>query len=806
MKSRYIFLAFIVSILNIYTLSSQDIVTVEGVTLSINERTVIDQRISRYSTFSIDKKSLTNTVRRSDSETKIRLQINETLDWTINLELNDMRAADYKSAYTTDAGTFEFAETFVVNTFKGITSDGKVARFTIDDDTFYGVILADNYHYTIRPIDDYTHGRSLNSSNKFVVYSSKDVIPSDENFDYIEDVLDAPEYNLHQVINQSSNIVQNFDIRTSSCPNYYLRIATDADFEFHQARNGTTASSPAPTNNHILSVLNIVEGVYERTFGMRFSITYQHVYTTSNQPYTSDNSSVLLNQFRNHWNANNNYSRNIAHLFTGKSLENNVVGRAWRGQLHHLVGSSAYALSRNRVNMYQTVAHEIGHNLNAVDVNLMTNVPAQCECDTWSASVMCQGDKHPTLWFCDVSINEISTFIQRNRADLYGVCGPFGPHNPVCYSGSSYTFVGVPDGSVTWLINSGPFSFSPNSNVNVMNGTSVTIYRTGTSMDNGILYVLAGNGATSILSISPCSPPPVISGPTTVCIGQTARFSVLNTTNQVIWTKSSNLQLTVENDIAIIHNNGLYTNSSQNSLCLSSTGWIKATIVGTGIVLERQLITNTDCIFDFNLPSSAIAPILGNPVRVDVSLQMSSTNAHVNWRALPDIGFHTNNLGTYAQLLFFQDGLTTVTASAVNACGTYSRSKVINISGIWAPDPRCLFCNGTGIINNNRCIHCPPVALYSLPITENNQINTFPNPVSEILNINLSQEPFARERTLTTHDIRLYDTHGNLVRQARATGGNVQMNVSNLPIGIYYLHIYDGTTESPEIQQIIIER
>jgi len=49
------------------------------------------------------------------------------------------------------------------------------------------------------------------------------------------------------------------------------------------------------------------------------------------------------------------------------------------------------------------------------------------------------------------------------------------------------------------------------------------------------------------------------------------------------------------------------------------------------------------------------------------------------------------------------------------------------------------------------------------------------------------------------------DTKGNLQRQVTASSGtSVQLNVSDLPNGNYYLHIYDGISDKPQIQQIII--
>jgi len=81
-----------------------------------------------------------------------------------------------------------------------------------------------------------------------------------------------------------------------------------------------------------------------------------------------------------------------------------VLGYAFKG-IGDAVG---YSLSKNRNDMYQTIAHEIGHNLYA------SENPANCLCGTPSASVMCQGMKspYPNLWFCTTSINQISTFLQ----------------------------------------------------------------------------------------------------------------------------------------------------------------------------------------------------------------------------------------------------------------------------------------------------------------------------------------------------------------------------------------------------------
>ena len=82
----------------------------------------------------------------------------------------------------------------------------------------------------------------------------------------------------------------------------------------------------------------------------------------------------------------------------------------------------------------------------------------------------------------------------------------------------------------------------------------------------------------------------------------------------------------------------------------------------------------------------------------------------------------------------------------------------------------------------------------------------YPNPVSGILNVDVGSTANTQARTNLTYDVRLYNVLGNMVRQAGITGGGtVRLDVSNLPDGFYYLHIYDGVSQTPELQQIVVK-
>lgn len=386
-----------ITVLCLGKVSAQIEPTIKKVTLSEQEKVSINQYISEYTTFTMEKKILLDSLFKN-GRSRFQLYIDEQRTWTLDLQINDMRAHDYKQTYVSEKGKIEYNQ-FVLNTYKGMTSNNQIVRFTIDEDNFFGVIFDEHDHYIIRSLKDFTKKRSDES---LIIYKSSNIIKDDKNVDYINDAL---------VVHEDNN-VEEMMLRSNTPCTYYLKIATDVDYNYYQAKGSNLAN----TYNDIYSVLNIVEGVYNSTFNMRFILTQQNVWTTTSNgyPYNSTNASSLLSEFKNYWNTYmTNVDRSIAHLFTGKALDGSTVGVAYKGYLNSNNNSNdAYALSMLRPEMYQTTAHEIGHNLNATDN------PSACMCGTYAASVMCQGEKAANLWFCDRSISQISPFLSRNSALL----------------------------------------------------------------------------------------------------------------------------------------------------------------------------------------------------------------------------------------------------------------------------------------------------------------------------------------------------------------------------------------------------
>ncbi|MDR2424684.1 MAG: T9SS type A sorting domain-containing protein, partial [Prevotellaceae bacterium] len=88
---------------------------------------------------------------------------------------------------------------------------------------------------------------------------------------------------------------------------------------------------------------------------------------------------------------------------------------------------------------------------------------------------------------------------------------------------------------------------------------------------------------------------------------------------------------------------------------------------------------------------------------------------------------------------------------------------------------------------------------------------TYPNPVSDVLNIEISavadtlQTAQASKQQIPVSEVKLYNQSGTLVRSLLATDTHIQLNVADLPAGIYYLHV-GKKGKTPEIKTIIVNR
>jgi hypothetical protein len=201
-----------------------------------------------------------------------------------------------------------------------------------------------------------------------------------------------------------------------------FEVATEADKEF-VLEPATGNGNPATANNHILSVMNQVDAIFERQLNLSVEITFQHAWVTgANDPYSGFSSSedkclTLVTLFKDYWNANfpltnYNYRRDVGHLFSLK-LGLNCGGRATDYGTVCRTPENSYSFTRSlHFNKWTVVAHEFGHNLNAYHTD---QFPPQPECND---TIMIGNIPNTNATeFCPYSVDQITNYV-----DTYGSC------------------------------------------------------------------------------------------------------------------------------------------------------------------------------------------------------------------------------------------------------------------------------------------------------------------------------------------------------------------------------------------------
>lgn len=327
----------------------------------------------------------------------------------------------------------------------------------------------------------------------------------------------------------------------------------------------------------------------------------------------------------------------------------------------------------------------------------------------------------------------------------------------VDYGGSVFTLNLASSGGLGIGL-SGPFYayVAPN------NPAAVAIYRYGTENTSGMLTVNENSKVIGQKNILPC-PPVYITGPDVVCPSSTFTFPA---PVGATWQASSNL----------------WISSSGNSINVSKKtnglGWVS--VHHKGYELARKYFwVGTAEIESISGPAQIPSSGSGEFSVVEGQSRFFSNAASYQWRlvgvgyGMVDERFMTSSAPV--RFFFYTPGAYKVYCRIANECG-YSE-----------------FFDYDVVYYGNRSL-----SLHT----------AYPNPVSGILTVEIGADAAvsSRSHTVTSYDVRLYDGQGNLKRQQKVKGGKIEFNVRNLPVGVYYLHIYDGVSDIPEFHQIVVER
>lgn len=471
-----------------------------------NKRQDIAQVLKRHDSLVLDPLQVTEQVRQTG-----RLSI-PTAERTFDLSLapHDMRAANYRAQVSLDGGEVRSLERGQVRTYRGAVAGmkGAEARFTIDENIVEGLIITSSDLYFIEPANRYSGSAS---AKDYIVYKASDLIRTSFGecgvtmAEKVESEAARIEY---QAPKTHGPVVEEL-----FSPPRIVELATEADFEYFTHFGSATAA-----NNEIISIMNQVEGIYETQFGLQFTITFQNVWGTAGDPYTTTDASAALTEFRTEWNTNRQgVARDLAHMWTGKDFDGGTAGIAFTVPgIECPLGSGAYGMSQRlsgnpSPDKFLIAAHEIGHNFRATHSDMQPG----CANTIMNASL----GSGTLQSFCPFSVNEIETRANSVVACLsqtitpgctyslsppsqsFGVSGGPGSTNVTtvgtnCAWGASSSVGWVTVTSGSSGINSGTVNFSVAPNVGFARSAVIAV------ADQSFTVSQAGASGCSVVPIS----------------------------------------------------------------------------------------------------------------------------------------------------------------------------------------------------------------------------------------------------------------------------------------------------------------
>ena len=406
--------------------------------------------------------------------------------------------------------------------------------------------------------------------------------------------------------------------------------------------------------------------------------------------------------------------------------------------------------------------------------------------------------------------------------------------NLVCYTGSNPYMISNPPLNLVWTLE-GPFSFSSSSSVTSTTAASPTVFKTSAAGDYGYLRARIGSASGTIVTSKILTPCETIIGIDPLC----GEFTYTLTSGQAnSWDATPY---------------GLYSISQYNSTSAKVKPLTNNTV--TPCVLSAEVNGRTTyktiqaCSAYITGPNTIcdLAPALYELYGAGADMwNISTSNSPIyvdygssSWANVKSTSFY----GETATLQALYQGIV-VASKPIATCnstpyisgnpsvcdyGTFYLSGPGSVLGCtywyietltgWfsiyssTSDNVTVYTSvsgSTGILyavnpgNFVASINISTCRGAGLPA----YLSIYPNPVSDILTIEIdadAAQSLQPERASLNFDVRLYDEQGNLLCQTKTQGGTVEFNVSGLPDGFFYLHVYDGVNSRPVMQQIIIE-
>ncbi|MGB0839009.1 MAG: M12 family metallo-peptidase [Chitinophagales bacterium] len=311
-----------------------------------------------FNVYLIDSKTMSLFLQK---ETQAVFTLNLGLDYSFDLELypNDMRAYNYEAKTLGRSGIVPMAKNNKTSTYRGfnLASEDSEARLSIDEGLIYGYVGTQSQKYYIEPLRYYV---AEAQADEYIVYKAKDA--KTEVFSCAAHQETASEHN-HLQHKNNSDATSNGDSQQDDDSCSEVEVAIVADYAMY-LKFGTVDA----VNNHILAVMNLVEGDYS-VLNLQYVVVEQIVVTCDGcDPWTtSTDPTDLLNDFISWASGGFSITHDIGQLWTDRDFNGTAVGLSYIGTTcFDGFKYGVYQDYATSVDLLKTMtSHEIGHNLGA---------------------------------------------------------------------------------------------------------------------------------------------------------------------------------------------------------------------------------------------------------------------------------------------------------------------------------------------------------------------------------------------------------------------------------------------------------
>ena len=339
----------------------------------------LDEIFFDYQIFKLNSGEIKTFLLENQSRGEVNLELSDKLSWTFFFEPANMMGGNLTTDVWDGEKIVKVTRAFDP-TFKGVSNQGELLRFTIDENYFSGSIKSKKQEYIIQPLRDFVPSAD---ASQVVVFNVKNVKPQQLGKCCLEEIHQKTS-NLHK------KVLQNSANKTPlAC--YEVGIAACTDFSFYQkyGSNVTTAQ------NRVLTILNLVEGDYATAFthNLKMVVVRWFNSTSSVEPWSATtDSGTLLDEFRVWGNANLTGAPtfDIGQLWTNRSFNSSVIGIAFVGAVCTSFKYQCLEDFTTGTNLMRVmVSHETGHSFNCnhdASGSMTIMAPSVSNTTTWSAA------------------------------------------------------------------------------------------------------------------------------------------------------------------------------------------------------------------------------------------------------------------------------------------------------------------------------------------------------------------------------------------------------------------------------------